>query len=334
MIRRLIPALLFPVLLLSAAATFAAGRQEAPSGVPLTVGILPDVDSIPLVIADIRDWFREAGAEVELVAFQSPMTRDGALQAGKLDGAVSDLLAAAFARNAGFDVKAVSSTDGAYRLLVSSASGVEEIGGLAGRSVAMSLNTIIEYTTDRMLAAAGFAPDLIEKRAITQIPLRLEMLREGKIDAATLPEPLATAAVDSGARVLASSSDLGINPGVLLFTGEALREKTGAVRAFFAAYDRAVAYLASAPREEYIDELIRRSGLPPAVRGNLPLPEYRPARRPPEREVGEVTAWMLGKGLIAAPIPAADLLLDDTILSRAPAGLFGSAAPADHPAVR
>jgi len=264
----------------------------------LTVGVLPDLDSIPLVIAEAEGYFAAAGVNVTLEHFTSPLTRDSALQSGEVDGAVSDLLAVAFARSAGFGVKATSATDGSYKLLVARNSGIHKVSQLAGHSIAMSLNTIIEYTTDRMLKASGVSPDAVEKSAVSQIPVRLEMLSQGKIDAATLPDPLATVAMNNGATLLMSSGDLGINPGVIVFTDAALAHKESSVKAFYAAYNRAVTFLRTKPEQSYIDLLIEKAGLPSEVRNSLHLPEYQPAHLPPDKEVKEVLAWLTAKGLI------------------------------------
>ena len=52
----------------------------------LTIGLMPDTDSIPFIIAAERGYFAEEGVEVELVPFKSAMERDAALQSGNLDG--------------------------------------------------------------------------------------------------------------------------------------------------------------------------------------------------------------------------------------------------------
>ncbi|MBF1706100.1 MAG: ABC transporter substrate-binding protein, partial [Selenomonas sp.] len=81
--------------------------QEKSEPLPkLTIGLMPDTDSIPFIIAAERGYFAEEGVEVELQPFKSAMDRDAALQSGNLDGAVSDLLAVIFARSGGFDVRA------------------------------------------------------------------------------------------------------------------------------------------------------------------------------------------------------------------------------------
>ena len=71
------------------------------------------------------------------------------------------------------------------------------------------------------------------RRAIPQIPVRLEMLKSGQIDAATLPEPLASVAVKAGATVISSTDNLGINPGALLFTKETIQSKNAEIAAFY-----------------------------------------------------------------------------------------------------
>jgi len=96
---------------------------------------------------------------------------------------------------------------------------------MKGKDIAISTNTIIEYATDKILEKYGLSPDDVNKVAVPQIPARLEMLQSGKIDAATLPDPLATVAMKNGAKVIESTDRLGINPGVLLFSDQALEQK-------------------------------------------------------------------------------------------------------------
>ena len=82
-------------------------------------------------------------------------------------------------------------------------------------------------------------PSDIEKSIIPKIPLRLEMLQTGQVDAATLPEPFASSAIKSGAKVLDSTDNLGINPGVIIFAESSIKSKSEGIKAFYRAYDRA-----------------------------------------------------------------------------------------------
>jgi len=117
-------------------------QPSAPtSQVPLRIGIFSDADSLPLIVAEKEGFFQRAGVAVDLVWFSSAMERDSALQAGKLDGAVTDALAVILANNGGFPLKITSLTNGRYGVAVSPHSGIQSMKGLEGKNVAVSLNT-------------------------------------------------------------------------------------------------------------------------------------------------------------------------------------------------
>ncbi|MBI9107515.1 MAG: ABC transporter substrate-binding protein [Spirochaetales bacterium] len=295
---KIIAALLGLILLTSAA--FAGGTQEPlPSAAPeISIGLLPDVDSIPFVIADLKGYFEDEGISVTLQQFKNPVDRDTAFQAGETDAVISDLLSAALSINGGLKVRAVSQTNGSYKLLTAPGSPADTIVALKGMRLGISKNTIIEYATDKMLRTAGLTDADIRKEIIPQIPLRLEMLQSGKIDGATLAEPLATISVTAGCSVLISTDKLGINPGIVLIGQDFMAENRDAVTAMYRAYNRAVEYLAERDREDYIDGIIEAMGFPPAARDVMELPAYTKAQAPPAEEAAEVVSWLYGRGLI------------------------------------
>ena len=273
----------------------------------LTIGLMPDTDSIPFIIAAERGYFAEEGVEVELVPFKSAMERDAALQSGNLDGAVSDLLAVIFARSGGFSMHAVSYTDGNYNLVAGGNAGISAAADLRGKEIAISRNTIIEYVTDEILFVNGMKEQDVSKVVIPQIPVRLEMLQSGNLAAAVLPEPMASVAVASGSRYVTGSGELGINPGVIVFADSAINEKADSIRAMYRAYNKSVEYLNHAPRAEYIDLVMEKSGFPAPARDALELKPYRPARLPAEKDVEEAVHWVKSKEL------AGDYRYDDLV---------------------
>ena len=131
------------------AASLSSNKQHQQD--KLVIGTMPDIDSLPLVIAQEKGFFAEEGINVELQQFKSAMDRDAALQSGNLDGAVSDVLAVAFAKDGGFGVSVTSFTDGSYKLVASTDSGITTPQDLSGKDVAISRNTIIEYVTEHIL---------------------------------------------------------------------------------------------------------------------------------------------------------------------------------------
>ena len=119
--KKIIAFLFLPLLFLTAGCG-GGSKQELGT---LKIGLMPDTDSVPFIIAQEKGYFAEEGLNVELHSFKSAMDRDSALQSGNLDGAVSDLLAVAFAKDGGFDVKVTSMTDGSYKLVA--APGTEKL---------------------------------------------------------------------------------------------------------------------------------------------------------------------------------------------------------------
>lgn len=276
----------------------------------LAVGVMPDVDSVPIIIAEEKGYFAEEGLKVDIQKFKSAMDRDAALQSGNLDGAISDLLAVAFARAGGFDVKVTSYTDGTYKLIAGRDTDAVKPQDLAGRDVAVSKNTIIEYVNDCIMASQNMPEGSINKVVIPQIPTRLEMLQNGKLAAAILPEPMGSVAVANGCRFITDSEEMGVHPGVMMFTAGAVSDKKAEVQAFYRAYNKAVRYLNEHPQEEYMELVIEKSGFPAAAKTALKLPEYREAGLPTEKDVSECMSWMVQKELIKQNYTYGELVLD------------------------
>ena len=164
------------VAMLSVAGCGGSASESSSSGKmqKLSIGLMPDTDSLPFLIAEEKGYFADEGLDVDLKQFKSAMDRDSALQSGNLDGAVSDMLAAAFAKDGGFDVKVTSATDGSYKLVAGKTEGAADVKGLQGKDVSVSRNTIIEYVTDEILAKDGLKGEDINKVIIPQIPTRLD----------------------------------------------------------------------------------------------------------------------------------------------------------------
>lgn len=261
----------------------------------LTIGVMPDLDSLPIIIANHNGYFRQQGIQVKIEHFKSASDRDTALQAGKIHGAISDMLSVVFFNDNKFDIKITSKTDGSFKLISGVNSGISKIEQSAGKSIGISKNTIIEYLTDRIMESSNIDVNLPQKVAIPKIPTRLEMLNNGKLDMATLPEPLASAAMASGGKVLSSSDKIGINPGVMIFTEDAILSKPEEIKALYRAYNSAIEFINQEKPENYIDFVIKDAGFPESVKNTLTLPNYSKASMPPEKELEEVLTWLKAK---------------------------------------
>lgn len=277
-----------------------------PAAAALKVGILPDADSIPLIVAQEEGFFAETGSEIEIVSFHNPIERDSALQAGAIDGAISDVLAVLFSVDNGQNVKITSLTNGRYVLLSGKNTKIKDYKDLKNVEIAISSNTIIEYITDRLAKTNGLEEE-IAKIAIPKIPVRLQMLEAGKVKAACLPEPLASVLIKNGANKIGESTALGEAPGIMLFKEEAIEKKEKEIKDFYAAYSKAVEHL-NDNSERYRDLLISKAGFPVAVKDSFVFPKYDKAHLPQANTVQLVIKWMKKKELIEGQYTYQDLI--------------------------
>ena len=186
--------------------------------------------------------------------------------------------------------------DGAFRLIVGQGKSISSLQDLKGKKLALSSNTVIEYTTDMLLAQAGIAPEEVEKVEIVKIPLRLEMLRNGEVDAAVLPEPFATMALESGLTSLISTKELGINLTGIALTREA-SERKEAVNLLHQGYNLGVQYMQQHPREEWVKVLIDELGISETALA-MELPDFTPVATPTPQELEEMNLWLKSKKLV------------------------------------
>ena len=173
----------------------------------------------------------------------------------------------------------------------------DAVQDLKGKKLALSSNTVIEYTTDKLLAQAGIAPEEVEKVEIVKIPLRLEMLRNGEVDAAVLPEPFATMALESGLTSLISTKELGINLTGIALTREA-SERKEAVNLLHQGYNLGVQYMQQHPREEWVKVLISELGISETAALAMELADFTPATIPTLQELEEMNLWLKNKKLV------------------------------------
>jgi NitT/TauT family transport system substrate-binding protein len=273
---------------------------------PLRVGVLPDADSLPFMLARDFDLYKQEGVNVELIVFSSPLERDAAIQAGRLDGAVSDLLAAAFLAQGGYDYKVTSLTDGRYGIVSSPQSGINSLTELRGKRIALSVNTIIQYTVDAQLKTAGIDMNEYEAVAVPGIPMRLEMLLNSALDAASLPEPLLSAAAARGALLVSTTESSGIDAGVLLLTKKTLDNRLDDVKAFYRAYQKAALYINS-NHEACRDYLVEQAGFPAAVRDAYRFVHYRKPSLSEDSQIEDVFAWLRARRLFDAALNPGDI---------------------------
>ncbi len=189
------------ILAASLAASLAAVSPAAAATnatAPLRVGLMPAMNSVPLIVADRAGYFQREGVVVELELFTSQLNRETALQAARIDGTVSDLINAIQAWSRGFPVRVASASQGVFSLLAAPSAGPSSLAAwkAAGRKVPTGLleNSTVYYVAERALERAGADADTIELVPVAQVPARLELLIAGQDRSRRAPR----AACDAG----------------------------------------------------------------------------------------------------------------------------------------
>ena len=272
----------------------------------LQVGIVPAVDALPLLLARDMGLFQQEGVDVNLILFPNPLERNTALQAGQLDGAINDLLEAAFFTAAGFEYRITSMTNGRFGIVASPQSGITSLGELRGSRIGLFANTMTQFIVDSLLETAGIPMTDYEAVAVPNILLRMEMIISGLIDAAILPEPLLTAAVAQGAVLVATTDSTGLESGLLFFSQRTLETRLDEVRAFHRAYYRAAMIINENP-ESFRDFLVEQAGFPAAVRDTLQFVTYTRPALPHEDQVRRAMDWLRARNLLERDFSLSDL---------------------------
>lgn len=263
----------------------------------LRLGMMSDTVTIPYLIAKEEGYFTKNGVNVEIMVFKSAADRDAALQAGEIDAISSDLLAACLYKQADMGYVVTSTTYTSYLIVSSPEADIADATQLAGKSIGLSINTIMEYFLDCASDSLDLDPP-VEKISIPSMMLRLEMLNTSQIDGACLPEPLATSASLDGGKAVVSTIDLDIKPGVLLFNKKYIEANLEAFDAFYAGLEMGFDYLADGNMDKYTDMFIEKLLFPANVFGVIDLRTAERPTLPRERDVENAVTWMLEKELI------------------------------------
>jgi NitT/TauT family transport system substrate-binding protein len=284
---------------------------------PLKLGVLLIEDAVPLYLAENEGYYTDENLDVELVPFLSALERDAALTAGAIDGAITDPVGALLFDKGRGEIKITSlclgktPAEGVFAILSAPGSSITTPESLKNVEIAVSSATIIEYVTDRLLADQGLRPEEIQKIEVKKMPIRMQMLLSGSVQAATLPEPLASIAAGKGAKIVITdaSSNESLSQTVIVFKSTVLKDRKSEVSRFFKAYRRSVEAINSDP-EKYRNLFVEKGRIPPFLAEQYAIPNY-PLPAPYSRTLyTPVIQWLTEKNLVNS-VPYESMVADD-----------------------
>ncbi len=281
-------------------------------GETLRIAILPIVDNLPMIVAQRQGLFAKYNVRVEFIPVASAAERDQVIMAGQADGMINEIISTLLYNKDGIQVQIVrfartaTAESPQYHLVVSQASGINELSQLKGVPIGISQGTIIEYITDRLLEREGFQPDEIQKIAVPKIPDRLALLGSGELKAATLPDPFSYLAVQQGGRFLLQDSKYPeYGHSTYAFRKTVIDQKPQAIQAFLAAIEEAVGMINLAPAQ-YATLLVEEKLIPAPLQESYQTPPFPLKSIPNESLWNDVLAWATAKGIVSGSVSYLD----------------------------
>lgn len=275
---------------------------------------MSSMDFLPFAVAEELGVFDSLGLDVEIVKFFSANDRDAALQAGRIDATVTDYTSAAIQIAGGVEASLVMKLDGYFIWLsrLDPATGLPVL--LENSRFAVSSNTVIDFLTDSLTAPLRSDNQPIRRVEVNKIPLRLQMLQQGEIDATILPEPFISMALAAGGCYPISDTRLlDIQATGLLVASRLIQADEEAVRLLMLGYNVAVERLRETPRAQINDWLTAHAGAPKEIAPKIDLPEYTAAATPRPRDVEAAIGWLKRKGVLTKELRSEQIINDKLI---------------------
>ncbi len=262
--------------------------------------------------------FTDAGlTDVEIITFQSAAERDAAFVAGEVDAYMGDIIAAAQMESQDIPVTiatimlGTTPPQGRFGIVATPGSGYNELSALAGVPVGTSSGTIQEYVLDGLMRQDEVDPADVVKEEVDKVPVRFELLMNGQLEAAALPEPLLTLAESQGATILRDdTTGENLSQTVLVFSDEYVAEPGGVetLMRTLEVWDEAAGLVNSDP-DAWRDTLVEKARLPEPIKDVYVISEYPASEVPTLEQVQAALDWMLDKGLLENPVTYEDLVL-------------------------
>lgn len=277
---------IFSILALLIVLTGCAKKTESSGAI--RIGIMPDAGALPLLLMDT----------VEVIPFLSAKERDTAMQLGEIDGMMTDMVSVLAHNQKDIPMKVLTLTESRFMIV-----GTPEFTEDQTWTIGISDNTVIEYMVDQL--ADGI---VLDKVAIPQVPVRMEMLGSGKIPLACLTDAMAWPLLSRGFQIIRDQQGSDLEPAILAFSGLFLDKSEKRIETFADDWNRIAAEINKDP-DSYRELLIEKVRLPDIEGFPYPLPYFRSITLPTEAQVNSVITWFTGKYGLDKPVSYQDLMI-------------------------
>lgn len=266
----------------------------------LTIGTMSSPESIPLYVAQEKGYFKKQHLNVQLKNFKSPKDRDAAISAGQLDGSVADVVSLTTYVNGGLGWKIGSALNGSFGILTNQPN-IKSIADLKGKSVATMPRQTPTFYLYQELAKHNMKQSDVKITEVAQVPARIQLCLDRKVDAIIVPDPFMAIAKSKGARVIAQSNPQSYQT-TILGVAPKLAKNAAVRKRFFTAYNQAVTKVNASKATDFTTILTKDIGYPKAMVPNVKLIHYTKARAISKDTLHDAFDYALKEGMVKKAI--------------------------------
>lgn len=263
----------------------------------LKVAVMPTLDCLPLFVAKDRAMF-DTAVDIRLKFFTAQMDCDTALQRGRVEMAITDLVRAERMRRQGDSIAYLTATNAYWLLIGNRNQRITQLKHLDDRMVAMTRYSVTDMLTQMAVDSAKLKTERVFRIQVNDVNVRLDMLENNEMDALLLTEPQATQALLLKHHVLLDTRKLDMQMGAIamnkLTMSHANRQKQQ--EALVKGYNRACDSLNHYGLKPYYDVIRRHYDMSEQALRQLPdSQKFMPVSRPREKDVERARQWWLKK---------------------------------------
>ena len=272
-------------------------RREAwrKDSAALKIAVMPTLDCLPLYVAQQYELFDTVNGGVRLKFYNAQMDCDTAIQRGRVEGAMTDLVRAMRIDKQGLKMRYVAATNAYWQLVTNRNARIKQLKQLDDKMVAMTRFSATDLLTDCARDSVKLLAERVYKVQINDLNVRMQMLQNNEIDALWLPEPLATQARVMKHPVVLDSRDVKLQLGVLAFREKEMRRQVRAkqLQLFTKAYNQACDSINKYGVAHYRDILLDRYKLKASLVDSIPQNiRFSHAHGPRQQDVTFVEQWL------------------------------------------
>lgn len=259
----------------------------------LKIAVMPTMDCLPLFVAQHYQLYDTLNGGVRLKYFMAQMDCDTAIERGRVEGVMTDLIRATRMTRQGTALRYMAATNAYWQLVANRHARLKHLKQLDDKMVAMTRYSVTDWLCDYVVDSTKIKSEKLFRVQINDVDVRLQMLRNNELDAFFMTEPQATAARIGKNNVLLDTRKIDAWMGVLAFRELEMRrpERHRQLELFMKAYNAACDSINKYGVKHYKPLIVKYCRTTEQVVDSLPKMKYHHAAGVRDKDVARAENW-------------------------------------------